>query len=102
MCGFDEHDPTSLEYCAEQPNQGARIREQFEQLQTQFEQQGTTPLKGLRIGVIKEFLNDTHNADVASSLDEALRKLEQVGAERVEVALALIDQATPAHEENGR
>jgi len=97
MCGFDEHDPTSLEYCAEQPNQGARIREQFEQLQTQFEQQGTTPLKGLRIGVIKEFLNDTLNADVARSLDEALRTLEQLGAERVEVSLPLIDKATAAY-----
>src|SRR5690625_1013658 len=93
MCGFDEHDPTSLEYCAEQPNQGARIREQFEQLQTQFEQLGTTPLKGLRIGVIKEFLNDTLNADVARSLDVALSTIDQLGAERDEVSLPIIHQS---------
>jgi len=30
MCGFDPQDATSLEFCDDQPNNGARIRQQFE------------------------------------------------------------------------
>ena len=97
MCGFDERDPTSLTHCNQQDNNGARVRNQFDDVQQQFQANGTQPLKGLRIGLIKEFLENDLEPEVAKSLEEALQTLEKLGAERVEVSLPLIDMATAAY-----
>ncbi len=97
MSGFDERDPTSLPQCGTQPNEGARIRQQFETLQQHFQNHAEQPLKGLRIGIIKEFLEDDLQPEVAKSLQEALQTLEQLGAVRVDVSLPLIDMATAAY-----
>src|SRR5690625_1262273 len=97
MGGFDERDPTSLTHCGDQTNDGARIRSQFEHWHQQFQTQDDRPLKGLRIGIIKEFLENDLQPEVVKSLDEALQTLEKLGAERVEVSLPLIDMATAAY-----
>lgn len=97
MCGFDPHDPTSLQQCQGEDNNGQRIRTQFEALSQQFAEQGATPLQGMRIGVIKEFLESDLQPDVSKALEEALRTLQQLGAEQVELSLPLIDKATAAY-----
>lgn len=97
MSGFDERDPTSLTHCGQDNNDGARIRKQFDALQEQFKVNGDQPLKGLRIGIIKEFLENDLEPEVAQSLQEALQTLEKLGAVQVEVSLPLIDMATAAY-----
>src|SRR5690625_5951822 len=51
----------------------------------------------MRLGVIKEFLESDLQPDVGKALEEALRTLQQLGAEQVELSLPLIDKATAAY-----
>src|SRR5690625_5128075 len=97
MGGFDPKDPTSLQYCHDTPNEGHRIRGQFEQFEGQFKQQGNTPLKGLRIGIIQEFLENTLHPEIHSSLADALATLEKLGATLVDISIPLIKKATAAY-----
>jgi len=97
MSGFDSKDPTSLEYCHEEANNGQRIQAQHDALQSQFAQQGNTPLKGLRIGLIKEFDWQALDPQIAQALEQALATLEQLGAQRVEVSIPLSDKASAAY-----
>ncbi len=74
MAGFDPMDATSVDRSVE-PTAGA-LRED---------------LRGLRIGVVKQF--DTHKlgADIDSVYDRALHDIEALGAEIVEVELPTAD-----------
>lgn len=97
MVGFDANDPTSLSDCSGQPNTGARVREQFTQHQTHYEQQGEQPLKGLRIGVPDEFFSGNIDTDSAAAIEAALQLYESLGATRVAISLPLTQKAIPAY-----
>src|SRR5690606_8341259 len=97
MCGFDPQDATSLEFCDDQPNNGARIRQQFEQQQAQQETQGSQPLKGLRIGVPAQFFGPGLDPVVADAIEAALKTYESLGAERVTVQLPLTELSVPTY-----
>ncbi|MGE8516420.1 MAG: Asp-tRNA(Asn)/Glu-tRNA(Gln) amidotransferase subunit GatA [Alcaligenes nematophilus] len=97
MCGFDPQDATSLEFCDDQPNNGARIRQQFEQHQAQQEAQGSQPLKGLRIGVPAQFFGPGLDPVVADAIEAALKTYESLGAERVTVQLPLTELSVPTY-----
>ncbi len=80
MAGFDERDSTSLQrpaedYCA--------------QLQQ--------PLKGLRVGLPKEFFAEGMDADVRACVDTALAQLRELGATTVEVSLPNSGLSVPAY-----
>ena len=70
MAGFDERDSTSLE----------RPKEDYSR------SLGTT-LKGLRVGLPKQYFVDGVDADVRTRVEEAIRWYESQGAVRVEVDL---------------
>lgn len=55
MSGFDNKDSTSAEYCKGVPNAPGRIRAEFNRAEASFNSSASQPLKGLRIGVPKEF-----------------------------------------------
>ncbi|MDH4867309.1 Asp-tRNA(Asn)/Glu-tRNA(Gln) amidotransferase subunit GatA [Alcaligenes nematophilus] len=97
MCGFDPQDATSLEFCDDQPNNGARIRQQFEQQQAQQEAQGSQPLKGLRIGMPAQFFGPGLDPVVADAIEAALKTYESLGAERVTVQLPLTELSVPTY-----
>ncbi|ASR90811.1 Asp-tRNA(Asn)/Glu-tRNA(Gln) amidotransferase subunit GatA [Alcaligenes faecalis] len=97
MCGFDPQDATSLEFCDDQPNNGARIRQQFEQQQAQQEAQGSQPLKGLRIGVPAQFFGPGLDPVIAEAIEAALKTYESLGAERVTVQLPLTELSVPTY-----
>ncbi len=70
MAGFDARDSTSIDRPAE--DYTAALGQ---------------PLKGLRIGLPREYFGGGVSADVAKAIDEALRVYDRLGAERVEVGL---------------
>ncbi|MCC2597269.1 Asp-tRNA(Asn)/Glu-tRNA(Gln) amidotransferase subunit GatA [Pusillimonas sp. MFBS29] len=97
MSGFDPRDATSLEFCDGIANQPGRIREQFDAAAAQFDAAGSQPLKGLRIGVPQEFLNDGLSSDVASAVQAALQTFESLGAVRVDISLPRTALSIPAY-----
>ena len=70
MAGFDERDSTSLE----------RPKEDYGRFLE-------SDVKGLRIGVPREYFGEGIDAGVRSAVEEAVRWFESRGARRVEVAL---------------
>ena len=97
MSGFDPQDATSLETCDGIPNAAGRIRTNFECAQATFEQAGSRPLAGLRIGIPDEFFGPGIAADVAEAVQTALTVYEQLGAERVRISLPRTELAIPAY-----
>lgn len=83
MAGFDARDSTSLE----------RPAEDFTRLMPQaFE-----ALKGLRIGVPVEFMDEGVAAEVREVVEAAIQKLEGLGVKRVEVHLPRNSLSIPAY-----
>ncbi|MBK1673700.1 Asp-tRNA(Asn)/Glu-tRNA(Gln) amidotransferase GatCAB subunit A [Ectothiorhodospira shaposhnikovii] len=80
MAGFDERDSTSLERPAEDFN--ARLN---------------TTLKGLRIGLPREFFGEGMDPGVARVIDEAIDFYKKLGAEFVEVALPHSGLSVPVY-----
>lgn len=97
MSGFDDNDPTSLEQCAGEANTGTRVRAQFEQHHAQFDSQGNQPLKGLRIGVPKEFFSSALDSESAAIIESALQFYESLGATRIDISLPRTQLAIPAY-----
>lgn len=97
MVGFDANDPTSLQQCGSNSNDGDRVRAQFEQHNSQFDANAEQPLKGLRIGLPKEFFTDNVDAQSLAAIEDALKLYESLGAIRVELSLPLTQQAVPAY-----
>lgn len=54
-------------------------------------------LKGIKIGVIKQFQTDKMDADVQKTFMEALENAKKLGAEIVEVSIPLISEAIPIY-----
>jgi aspartyl-tRNA(Asn)/glutamyl-tRNA(Gln) amidotransferase subunit A len=80
MSGFDARDSTSLQ---REPEDYTRILEK--------------PLKGLRIGLPKEYFVREINDDVANAVDEALGEYRKLGAETVEISLPTTKLSVPVY-----
>ena len=80
FAGFDAKDSTSLE----------RDNEDYTRSLEQ-------PLKGLRIGLPKEFFNADGDAATMAAIDAALAEYRKLGAETVEVSLPSIGQSVSAY-----
>lgn len=89
MSGFDPLDATS----AEQPVPD------FVAATTALREGATAdqPLKGLRIGLPKEFFGDGVSADVRAAVRAALAELERLGATLVEVSLPRTELSIPVY-----
>ncbi len=80
MAGFDERDSTSAQRPVD--DYAAAL---------------SNPVKGVRIGVVQEFMGEGLAAGVASSVTAALDELRRLGAEIVEVSLPNAGLSVPAY-----
>lgn len=80
MAGFDERDSTSVD--ADVPDYTAELDKD---------------LKGLKIGVPKEFYDDGLDAEVAKKIDEALEVYKKMGAEVKEISLPNLGLSVPTY-----
>ena len=94
MAGFDERDSTSLNTPQAQTPILATFSEAFASGDSA---NAGVPLKGVRIGVPKEFFGAGLAADVANAVDAALAEFEKLGATRVEISLPRTRLAIPAY-----
>ncbi|MDB1144947.1 MAG: Asp-tRNA(Asn)/Glu-tRNA(Gln) amidotransferase subunit GatA [Alcaligenaceae bacterium] len=93
MSGFDPKDATSLMHCGEDLNKTGRIQKDYECHKAQFK----NSLKGLRIGVPKEYFSDDLDPDMAIIIQEALDVFKKEGAELVDISLPLIPASIPCY-----
>jgi aspartyl-tRNA(Asn)/glutamyl-tRNA(Gln) amidotransferase subunit A len=89
MSGFDERDATS----AERPPQDFHAQ----MLRAREGASAAQPLKGLRIGVPKEFFPEALAADVRQALQAALAELQKLGATLVDVSLPRTELSIPVY-----
>ena len=89
MSGFDERDSTS----AQQPAQDFHAQ----MLTPREAASATQPLRGLRIGLPKEFFPAALAADVNGAVRAALRELEKLGATLVDVSLPRTELSIPVY-----
>ncbi len=80
MAGFDPKDSTSVN--RDVPDYTARLNE---------------PLKGLRIGLPKEYFGAGLNADIADCIHAAVKQFEALGAVVKEISLPRTELAIPAY-----
>lgn len=80
MASFDERDSTSLE----------REKEDYTRDLNQ-------PLKGLKVGLPKEYFGEGNSADVQAALQNAIDLLKAQGAEMVDVSLPQTELSIPAY-----
>lgn len=80
ISGFDEMDSTT--------SQRSDI---------QFSQNINKSVKGMKIGVLKEFFSEQLDNDVKKSLELAVTNLKKLGAQIVEVSIPLTQQAVPIY-----
>lgn len=80
MAGFDEKDSTSLNKPV--PNYGETLNKS---------------IKGLKIGLPKEFFNDSLNSAMAACVQDAIKVLEKQGAVFQEIQLPNTHLAVPAY-----
>lgn len=80
MAGFDSRDSTSLERPGEDYTRAL-----------------AEPLKGLRIGLPKEYFGEGLAVDVRAAIETALAELKKLGATTVEVSLPNTHLAIPAY-----
>ena len=94
MTGFDERDSTSLNTVEAQTPVLARFLEAFA---SAGRADAGSLLKGVRIGVPREFFGAGLATDVASAVDAALSEFEKLGASRVEISLPRTTLSIPAY-----
>lgn len=80
MAGFDEKDSTSVDKAV--PDYSAGLN---------------NSLEGLKIGLPKEFFNDSLSNDIASAIETAVNEYKKMGAEIKEVSLPNMKLAIPAY-----
>lgn len=97
MSGFDRRDSTSAEFCNGVPNTQGRIRGDFQKHTQQFKDASELPLKGIRIGIPKEYFGEGLSADVAKAVEEAVVQFEKLGAKRVDISLPRTRLSIPAY-----
>jgi len=84
MAGFDPRDSTSLE-----PGQGGDKEDYAREL--------NQPLKGLRIGIPKEYFGEGLAADVEQAISAALAEYEKLGATLVDISLPKTKLSIPVY-----
>ncbi|MEP6505639.1 MAG: amidase family protein, partial [Betaproteobacteria bacterium] len=89
MSGFDERDATSVQ----QPAQDFHAQ----MLTARAGATATQPLKGLRIGLPKEFFPAALAADVGDRVHAALAEMEKLGATLVNVSLPRTELSIPVY-----
>ena len=89
MSGFDERDATSVQH----PPQDFHAQ----MLQARAGATAAQPLKGLRIGLPKEFFPAALAADVSGRVHAALAEMEKLGATLVEVSLPRTELSIPVY-----
>jgi aspartyl-tRNA(Asn)/glutamyl-tRNA(Gln) amidotransferase subunit A len=89
MSGFDERDATS----AKRPPQDFHAH----MLQPREGASAAQPLKGLRIGLPKEFFPAALSSDVNDALRAALAELQKLGAALVDVSLPRTELSIPVY-----
>ena len=89
MSGFDERDATSVQ----QPPQDFHAR----MLAAREGATAAQPLKGLRIGLPKEFFPAALSTDVNGAVRAGLAELEKLGATLVDVSLPRTELAIPVY-----
>ena len=89
MAGFDPKDATSLE----------RPSEDFSRLfdQPMKESTDSQPLKGLKIGLPKQFFGPGLSSEVRTVVDRAIEQLQALGAVALEVDLPRTELSIPAY-----
>lgn len=80
MAGFDEHDSTSVNVPV--PNYAATLND---------------PIKGIRIGLPKEYFSKGLNPDVAKIIESAIKEYEKLGATIVEISLPNTELSVPTY-----
>jgi aspartyl-tRNA(Asn)/glutamyl-tRNA(Gln) amidotransferase subunit A len=94
MAGFDERDSTSLNTAEAKTPILARFSEAF----PSGDRANTgSLLKGVRIGVPREFFGSGLAGDVAVAVEAALTEFEKLGATRVEISLPRTTLSIPAY-----
>ncbi|MDC8785653.1 Asp-tRNA(Asn)/Glu-tRNA(Gln) amidotransferase subunit GatA [Roseateles koreensis] len=89
MSGFDERDATSIQ----QPPQDFSAQ----MLQVREGATAAQPLKGLRIGLPREFFPEGLAGDVDKAVRQGLAELEKLGATLVDVSLPRTELAIPVY-----
>ena len=89
MSGFDERDATSVQ----KPPQDFHAQ----MLQARAGASAAQPLKGLRIGLPKEFFPAALAADVSGRVRAALAEMEKLGATLVDVSLPRTELSIPVY-----
>ena len=97
MSGFDPKDSTSAEFCNGVANAPGRIRAEYAQANQAYGTSSTQPLKGLRIGVPREYFGEGLANDVVTAVEAALKQFEQLGAQRVDISLPRTRLSIPAY-----
>lgn len=89
MAGFDANDSTSLE----------KDNEDYTRLlgQPLADAPAAQPLKGLRIGLPKEFFGEGLAADVRAAVDAAIQQYQTLGATIVEISLPKTELSIPVY-----
>lgn len=54
-------------------------------------------IKGMKIGLMKEYMTDGLNSDVQKTVETAVENLKKMGAEIVEVSVPLVEHAVPVY-----
>jgi aspartyl-tRNA(Asn)/glutamyl-tRNA(Gln) amidotransferase subunit A len=85
MAGFDERDSTSLNRPKEDYTRGLD------------KMQGEQPLKGLRIGLPKEYFADGLDVNVAKVVQDAIAEYRKLGAETVDISLPNSQLSIPVY-----
>ncbi|SDK74140.1 aspartyl/glutamyl-tRNA(Asn/Gln) amidotransferase subunit A [Methylophilus rhizosphaerae] len=85
MAGFDERDSTSVNREKEDYTRGLAAM------------QGEQPLKGLRIGLPKEYFAEGLNAEVAKVIETAIAEYKKLGAEIVDISLPNNNLSIPVY-----
>lgn len=80
LCGHDEHDSTSSTLATED-----------------FSSELGHSIKGVRIGLPKEYLSSGNDAAVTNALQQAITKLTEAGAEIVEISLPHAEAVVAAY-----
>ncbi len=80
LCGYDDKDSTTAKVPAES-----------------FTKNLNKNIRGMRIGLLKEYMQGQSSADTEKVFSEALEALKKLGAEIVEVSVPLTEYAVPMY-----
>ncbi|AGF49367.1 Asp-tRNA(Asn)/Glu-tRNA(Gln) amidotransferase subunit GatA [Candidatus Kinetoplastidibacterium galati] len=97
ITGFDGKDATCLEKFNNIENRPGRIRADFDNHVNKFNKNNSFPLKGIRIGLPKEFFGDNLSEEVLKSVTKAIRDFENLGASIVTISLPCTELTIPTY-----